>query len=374
MANIFVIDDDDQLLRMVGLMLERGGHNPTLISDPNKGLEKIKEEKPDALVLDVMMPHMSGHDICREIRADSELANLPILVLTARAQSVDREAALKSGANDYLTKPVNSQELIERIDDLLTHQKTSTPKSEAVVVSFLGLRGGTGRTTLAVNLAGALRRISQEEVCLVELSPSIGQAATQLRLQARSSWANLPDENELDWESLKKQLTLHPTGLRLLASPILPHSPVEPSGDMLAKVLQILGGQMAAIIIDLPSIFNPAFRTALTQSDMILHVVTPEVVSVQLALQTNRALAASGIQMKSPIHILNQIWPEAHLPANAVERGLNTKMAFQIDYDNNQHRALAQGVPLTLTSAQSPLPVTIRRMAEVIWQRVKQEQ
>jgi Flp pilus assembly CpaE family ATPase len=138
--------------------------------------------------------------------------------------------------------------------------------------------------------------------------------------------------------------------------------------------LQILGEQMSAVIIDLPAVFNPAFRTALTKSDMILHVVTPEVISVQLALQTNRALAASGLQIKPPIHILNQIWPEAHLPAAAVERGLNSKLAFHIDYDANQHRALAQGVPLTLTSAQSPLPVTMRRMAEAIWQRVNKDQ
>jgi pilus assembly protein CpaE len=320
------------------------------------------------------MPHLSGHDLCREIRADSNLAHLPILVLTARAQAVDREVALKSGADDYLSKPVNAQDLIERLDDLLTKQKPIVAHSSAIIVSFMGLRGGTGRTTLAVNLAGALRRISQEEICLVDLSPSIGQAATHLRLQAKNSWADLPAAEELDWEALKTNLTLHPTGLRLLASPPLPHPPQEPSTEMISKILQILGEHMAAVVIDLPTVFNPAFRTVMTRSDMNLHVVTPEVISVQLALQTNRALATSGLHLKPPIHILNQIWPEAHLPANAVERGLNTRLAFHVDYDTNQHRALAQGVPLTLTSAQSPLPVMIRRMAEAIWNRVHQEQ
>jgi DNA-binding response OmpR family regulator len=122
-ANIYVIDDDDQLLRMVGLMLERGGHSPTLINNPAKGLDKIKSEKPDLLVLDVMMPNMSGHDVCRQIRADKDLADLPVLILTARAQEVDRVAALKSGADDYLSKPVTSQDLIQKVDDLLTHKR-----------------------------------------------------------------------------------------------------------------------------------------------------------------------------------------------------------------------------------------------------------
>lgn len=374
MANIYVIDDDDQLLRMVGLLLERGGHTPTLINSPKVGLEKIKEEMPDLLVLDVMMPNMSGHDLCREIRADSELSHLPILVLTARAQAVDREVALKSGADDYLTKPVNAQDLMERIDDLLTHQKGGDSHKGGFVVSFMAMRGGIGRTTLAVNLAGALRRLSQEEICLVELSPSCGQIAMHLRTQAKRSWADLPPADEINWESLKKHLILHPTGLRLLSSPAVLAWPTEPSGEVTTRVLQILGEKMAAVVIDLPAVFNPAFRAALAASDIVFHIVTPEVISVQLALQTNRALAASGITAKAPIHVLNQVWPEAQLPANAVERGLNARFAFQVGYDTNQQRALAQGVPLTLTSAQSPLPVAIKRMAEALWQRTHQEQ
>ena len=95
MARIFVIDDDEQLLRMVGLMLERGGHNITLINNPLDGLEQIRADKPDMLVLDVMMPNMSGHDLAREIRNDENIKELPILVLTARSQEVDRTTALK---------------------------------------------------------------------------------------------------------------------------------------------------------------------------------------------------------------------------------------------------------------------------------------
>lgn len=373
MANIFVIDDDDQLLRMVGLMLERGGHTPTLISNPAKGMERIKEEKPDLLVLDVMMPGMSGHDVCRQIRADKELGNLPILILTARSQEVDRVAALKSGANDYLSKPVTSQELIERVDDLLAHGKSGKgAPQEGTIVCLMSMRGGVGRTTLAVNLAVALRRISQAEVCLVDLSPSGGQAVMHLRLQARNNWANLLSPDGLDWEELKKNLTIHQSGLRLLAAPNLPQSSLTPPADVTTEFLKLLGENMAAVVIDLPPVLSPAVHAALAASDMVLHVVTPEVISVQMAVQANRALTTTGINLKQRSHILNQVWAEAQLPQAAVERGLGARLAFQIGYDANQPRALAQGVPLTLTSAQSPLPVVMRRMAEAIWQRVAQ--
>jgi MinD-like ATPase involved in chromosome partitioning or flagellar assembly len=126
-------------------------------------------------------------------------------------------------------------------------------------------------------------------------------------------------------------------------------------------------------VVDLPAVLNPAVTATLSASDMVLHVVTPEVISVQLAVQANRALTTSGINIKQRSHILNNIWAEGQLPANAVERGLGARLAFQIGYDSSQARALAQGVPLTLTSAQSPLSVTVNRIAEAILQRVGQE-
>ena len=89
MAHIFVVDDDEQLLRMVGLMLERGGHTATLISNPLDGLERIKNELPDLAILDVMMPGMSGHDVCRHLRMNEETTDMPLLILTARAQETD---------------------------------------------------------------------------------------------------------------------------------------------------------------------------------------------------------------------------------------------------------------------------------------------
>jgi MinD-like ATPase involved in chromosome partitioning or flagellar assembly len=84
----------------------------------------------------------------------------------------------------------------------------------------------------------------------------------------------------------------------------------------------------------------------------------------------NRALTKANVQLRQKTYILNQITAEAQLPQATVERGLNARTTFQIGYDPNQMRALAQGVPLALTSAKSPLPTAINRMAEAIWQRV----
>lgn len=369
MARIYVIDDDEQLLRMVGLMLERGGHTVTLISNPVDGLEQVRTDKPDLLVLDVMMPNMSGHDISREVRSNKNLEDLPILVLTARSQEVDRATALKSGADDYLSKPVTSQELIERVDGLLAKRGGPKKAEEGVLVTLFGLRGGSGRTTLAVNLAAAIRRVSQQEVCLVDLSPTGSQTVMHMRLQARSSWVDLPPD-KLDWNTLKNHLIIHPSGLRVLAAPSKPVSAVAPPEETTRTILSLLRQNVAFTVVDAPNVYSAAFVAAVSEADMSLHVVTPEVVSVQTAVQLNRLLAKTNVTIKRKSHILNQVTPEAQLPQSAVERGLNTRVAFLIGYDANQARAMAQGVPLTLTSAKSPLPTVVKRMAEAIWQRV----
>jgi DNA-binding response OmpR family regulator len=371
-ANIYVIDDDDQLLRMVGLMLERAGHSATLINSPSQGVERIQKEKPDLLVLDVMMPGMSGHDVCRQIRANPDIAHLPILVLTARAQDVDRVAALKSGADDYLSKPVTSHELTEKVDNLLSRQPINEEgQQRGLVVSLLGMRGGIGRTTVAVNLATGLRRLTKQEVCLVDFSPSGEQVTMHLRLQARAAWDKLPDGEGFEWEELEKVLTRHQSGVQVLAAPPLPQSPVTPPAATVKAALELLREKCLFVIVDLPPILSPAVAETLAASDLVLHVVTPEVISVQLAVQTNRALAKAGITLKQRSHLLNQVLPDNPLPQATVEKALNSRMAFQIGYDAHQARALAQGVPLILTPAQSPLPVVIRRMAEAMWQRVK---
>lgn len=373
MAKIFVIDDDQQLLQMVGLMLERGGHSITLIHKPEEGLEKLKADQPDLLVVDVMMPNMSGHDLTRQIRATKELENLPVLVLTARSQDVDRDTALRSGADGYLSKPVTSQELIEQVDKLLT--KNTAPKAnihsvKGMVLALFGLRGGVGKTTLAANLAVALRKASSQEVCLVDFSPSVSQTIYHLNLKPQSDWGQLALDDSLTWPTLKENLALHPTGLRVLTAPQLPQSPDKPSLELAQQILKILRENMIFTVVDLPACFNPAVWATLETADVGLHVVTPDVVSVRTAVQTERVLTNAGIKIKQKSFILNQVTEKAQLPETAVEQGVNGRIPFKVAYDPLQYKAMVQSTPLVSTSAQSPITTVINRMAEVIWNRV----
>lgn len=368
MADILVIDDDEQMLQLVSMMLRRGGHRSILANTPQQGLAQLAAQKPDLVVLDVMMPGMSGYELCRQIRARAELADLPILILSARSQEVDRQAGLQSGATDYLSKPVMAQSLLQRIAEILSQRPTaSRSPEEGFVLSFFSLRGGVGRTTLAVNVAAALQAQGRRAVCLVELTPSGGQAAFHLRLQTTASWADLPPlPIDLDWMQLSGSLLDHSSGLRLLAAPAAPQLPTLPAAESVTVWLQLLRQEMDYVVVDLPPLRSPATQAALGCADMVLHVVTPDVISMRLALAGQQFLQTAAPETAVKAFLLNQITTETLLPPDVVERGLRQRVTFQVGCDPQQARALMQGAPLALSNAQSPLALLAHRLAEGI--------
>ena len=128
--------------------------------------------------------------------------------------------------------------------------------------------------------------------------------------------------------------------------------------------------QSTFVVVDVPRMFGPTFKVIMERVDIALHILTPDVVSVQTAVQTNRLLEKSNLKFKQKSFVLNQVQVESQLPQATVEKGLNARVASKINFDPNQAGALSQGVPLTLTSAKSPLATMMNRMADVIWQRV----
>jgi DNA-binding response OmpR family regulator len=116
---ILVIEDDPGNSRLMKYTLEKEGYQ--VITAPNglEGLRKAQMEKPDLIVLDVMLPGIDGFEICHRLRAELQTAQLPILMLSGKAQEVDKATGLKVGANDYLTKPWQRFELLTKITTML---------------------------------------------------------------------------------------------------------------------------------------------------------------------------------------------------------------------------------------------------------------
>ena len=119
MPHVLIAEDDPDIAALVRHALERSGYTADVVAGGRRALTAIAERRPDALILDLMLPELSGLDVCRALRSRPETAALPIIMLTARAEETDRVVGLEIGADDYVTKPFSPKELVARVGALL---------------------------------------------------------------------------------------------------------------------------------------------------------------------------------------------------------------------------------------------------------------
>lgn len=367
MAKILVIDDNADLLQMLRLILqERGKHEVVLSADGADGLSRALTSPPDLAIVDVMMPGITGYDVVRRMREQPQTSNVPILILTARGQLIDRQTALQAGANDHMAKPVVPQALLDKVDELLGPQKMPHPIGTGCkVISVVSLRGGVGVTTLAVNLAlnGVRRRKGGENrsrVCLVDLSPSSGQATLHLRVRAQRTWAALPGLGSYPTrDALASLLTLHPSGLLLLAAPFEPTHAGALSASLVEGALIGLSQMFDLIVIDVPPLIDMAAAAALDASDHVVVVITPEVGAIQAAVAMLRVM--DEMEGKLTV-VLNHVSPQTGVPSAVVERAISRPLGFKIPFDPAQVAALPQGKPLAWAQPATPLAVATQQV------------
>jgi two-component system phosphate regulon response regulator PhoB len=136
-ARILVVEDEPAIQELVALNLEQAGYVPALAASAEEGLERIREELPDLVLLDWMLPGQSGIELARRLRADERTKLLPIIMLTARGAEEDKLRGLETGADDYVTKPFSMKELQARIKAVLRRR---APEMTDDAVEYHGLR------------------------------------------------------------------------------------------------------------------------------------------------------------------------------------------------------------------------------------------
>ncbi|MBO9370029.1 MAG: response regulator [Chloroflexi bacterium] len=360
MARILVVDDNADLLQMIRMLLEeRGGHEVILSAEGEDGLAKARATPPDLAIIDVMMPGMNGYEVCRQLRQNPATAQIPIIILTARGQPVDRETALAAGADDYIAKPVTMAELLERVNRLLTSKVTRRPTGGTIAV--LSLRGGVGVTTLAVNLAVTLARSSPDQVCLADLSPSSGHGALQLGLRPDPNWSALALLTSGPGSAtIRNYLLAHPSGLHLLASPFVPVVGGGLPREMVLAVLRALREGFLYVVADLPAMLTEGVMAVVENADAILLVTAADPAALQTTVGTLQVLKPQA----SKVHlVLNRTGPDPAPPMDALQRVLKHPISAVIPFDPAQARALSQGKPLALSAPDSPLARAVAHLA-----------
>ena len=118
-GKILVVDDENYILHILDFSLGAEGYEVITAEDGEEAVRKTKEERPDLVVLDVMMPKMDGFEACRAIKRDADVAQTPVILLSAKSRDIDQRQGFEAGADDYITKPFSPGRLVERVHRLL---------------------------------------------------------------------------------------------------------------------------------------------------------------------------------------------------------------------------------------------------------------
>jgi two-component system phosphate regulon response regulator PhoB len=149
MKQILIIEDDRDIVELVRYNLANEGFQVASATEGTTGLATLKKTPPDLLLLDLMLPKLSGLDVCREIRRDESLNRLPILMLTARGDEADRVVGLEMGADDYVTKPFSPRELVARVKALLRRAEPPVDTPRIIEVGKLAIDPAAYRVSYA---------------------------------------------------------------------------------------------------------------------------------------------------------------------------------------------------------------------------------
>jgi len=202
--HILVVDDDRDIVRLLRGYLEKAGLNVLVAYDGETALHTLRRDRPDLLVLDLMLPDRDGWDVTRLIRADVNLAATPIIMLTARVEDTDKILGLELGADDYVTKPFNPREVVARVRALL--RRTQRESSLAPqVLQVAGLHMHVGRRELRLD-DSPVELTATEFNLLRVLMESPGYAFTRGELIERGLGRG--------YESLERTLDSHIKNLR----------------------------------------------------------------------------------------------------------------------------------------------------------------
>src|SRR6476620_11270063 len=120
---ILIIEDESDVADLLEMGLRKSGFKTTAAADGATGLQKARDNRPDVIILDLMLPKMSGLEVCRILKGDAATSHIPILMLTAKAEEIDRIVGLEFGADDYVTKPFSPREVVLRVKAILRRGK-----------------------------------------------------------------------------------------------------------------------------------------------------------------------------------------------------------------------------------------------------------
>ena len=381
---ILVIDDHLETVELIEMTLRRHGYDVTGVQSGAAGIKKAKAERPDLILLDIMMPDMDGLAVCRQIRSDEELEPIPVILFTAKTQAEEKLMGFEAGADDYLTKPTRPEELIARVEAILARHEgeqegAEGPETESAepegapleegerrsLIVVLGARGGAGATTTAINLAVAMAE-QGEKTILADLDFTQGHIGIYLDEEVRRDiveWANFPAERLAD--ELSAHVIYYGERLRLLLSnPHLTIGPGALGAARTALMSDVLAKSDYSVVVDLGLNVTENVRPLLQKADYVLICLRPERAAVTAAKRILRHLREGVGCGGDVLMVMLDFGGGSGLPKKAVEKYLGHPVYDVITIAPRQiARAVDEAKPLVHTLRNDKVAEQFARLA-----------
>ncbi|HSG42622.1 MAG TPA: response regulator [Anaerolineales bacterium] len=370
---VLLIDDEQFYLKLIQKKLKESDYELEYAKSGTEGLAKIPSFDPGLLIIDLKMPEMDGFEVLDRLRRDSKFRNIPVIVITAKDELSEKLKAFELGADDYLVKPFQPEELVARMGILTrrgkgsqTDDKGTKRNADASIVAVHSLRGGLGCSSIAVNLGLAFEKLWNKQTLLVDGVLTAGQIALMLNAKPHATWENLVGirEDSLDDMVVDEMLCEHESDIRYIASPRFPIAADTFTNEILTLFMEKVKERSDFIVVDTAHDFSDMAINMLNMSSSILLIMAPEMASLRSTMSALEIYDRLGVSVEKVKIVLNNNSSNPAIKQAQLEKVLKREIDFVLPYEAGEvNRALNFGEPFILSNPDLPICLALEIMA-----------
>lgn len=375
---VLLIDDEQFYFKLIRKTLKEAEYDLEYAKSGPEGLSKIPSFQPEMLIVDLKLPEMDGFEILQRLRRDVKYSHMPVIVITAQDELSEKLKAFELGADDYLVKPFQPEELVARMGILarrgkamqqMAHQLGPSRKPSATVITVHSLRGGVGCSSIVVNLGLAFQKLWGQQTLLIDGVLTAGQVALMLDGKPGATWENLVgiDTENFDDVVVDEMMCPHKSGIRYIASPRYPIAADTFTNDTLHQFMEKIKSRNEFVVVDTSHDFSDMTIQMLSMSSSILLVMAPEMASLRTTLSALEIYDRLGITLDKVKIVLNNNSSSPAIKQAQLEKVLKRPIDFVLPFEAGEvNRALNFGQPFILNNPDLPICLNLEKMAYVM--------
>ena len=368
---VLLIDDEQFYFKLIRKILKESDYTLEYAQTGNEGIAKVSTFDPELIIIDLKLPEMDGFEILERLKRDPKFSLIPVIVITVKDELSEKLKAFEMGADDYLVKPFQPEELVARMGILARRGKViqaqqMDAKTNVTMLTVHSLRGGLGCSSVVINLGLAFQKLWGKKTLLVDSVLTAGQVALMLDAKPNATWENLVgiDPEHIDDVVVNEMMCSHKSGIRYIASPRYPIAADTFGAEALGVLFDRIKSSYDFILVDTPHDFSDMTIQMLSMSTSILLLMAPEMASLRTTMSALEIYDRLGIPPEKVQIILNNNSSNPAIKQVQLEKVLKRSIDFVLPYEAGEvNRALNFGQPFILSNPDLPICLGLEKIA-----------